>query len=361
MNIEPKLISRLRSGEDRLTEWKPDGVSDREIRQTLTAFANSISEGEVAVLFIGVADDGRIIGVSDTDKKQKQVRKCADQCYPPIKHNSLVLDVPEGRVLAIQVVSSDKPHFSGPAYVRVGSESVCASEAMFTELIASRSGIGQRILKERTKIGRVIWQTSPRFPSVAQGEPQIYERAYRVESCDPQFVSIKDETCGHEYRIPIEEVALEFDNEHRVFALIVKESYAARLQSMQSHFTRRGSSQYEEGRLRRMYSVSPRQAIRWAYEGYLLESVQNLCSAFDLQFSSDIVTYVSSLIGAGLLQFDEKDIIVEIYRVAELAQRSPNFNVPGEEVWRLCEIAMKLSRNFEEKAKQMRDAVYGPD
>jgi predicted HTH transcriptional regulator len=55
--MEQELIIRLKSEEDNFVERKPDGVKRGEIRETIVAFANSLSEGQTGVLFIGVRDD----------------------------------------------------------------------------------------------------------------------------------------------------------------------------------------------------------------------------------------------------------------------------------------------------------------
>ena len=51
------------------------------------AFANQLSTNETGLLFIGVANDGTLIGVDDTDALQKRVRKaCQQYCYPEIEY-----------------------------------------------------------------------------------------------------------------------------------------------------------------------------------------------------------------------------------------------------------------------------------
>ena len=140
MNDE-ELKQRLADVEDGWTERKQEGVSTEDIRKTLVAFANSIPDGEEAVLFIGVSDqDGKITGVESSDKLQKTIGKIASEsCYPPINHTARVITVNSNHVIAVIVRSShNKPHFAGPAFVRSGSESKKASERVFEQLIASR-------------------------------------------------------------------------------------------------------------------------------------------------------------------------------------------------------------------------------
>ena len=51
-------------------------------------------------------------------------------------------------IVAVEVsLSKDRPHFSGPAYVRKGSQTVAASREMFEDLIASRHDKARVILR----------------------------------------------------------------------------------------------------------------------------------------------------------------------------------------------------------------------
>lgn len=50
------LVKLLGNHEDNFVERKPEGVAPAELRQTVCAFANSVPEGRVGVLFIGIHD-----------------------------------------------------------------------------------------------------------------------------------------------------------------------------------------------------------------------------------------------------------------------------------------------------------------
>jgi hypothetical protein len=137
--ITRMLRQRLRNREDGFTERKPEGVSTEDIRKALVAFANSIPEGEQAILFIGVSDDGTPLGVNNTDKLQKEVRRIAEgKCYPPIKAHTCKVFEESGKSIVAVIVSASvsRPHFAGTAYVRVGSESVKAPEPIYEQMLA---------------------------------------------------------------------------------------------------------------------------------------------------------------------------------------------------------------------------------
>ena len=111
------LLKLLGNHEDNFVERKQEGVKEADLRRTLCAFANTVPEGRVAVLFIGLHDKtGAPTGVSNPDQLQKRVREvCHDDCYPPLEYKSEVLTV-EGKAIVAVVVpySTARPHFAGP-------------------------------------------------------------------------------------------------------------------------------------------------------------------------------------------------------------------------------------------------------
>lgn len=144
-----ELINRLGDPEDNFVERKPANPNREDIRKTVVAFANSVPDGRVAVLFIGIRNDGKLEAVPNPDKLQKTIREvCEQDCYPPIKFSVEVLQPQNVPVLAVSVPSSaDKPHFAGPAYVRRGSESVIASPEAFKQLVHSQNSKCAAVLK----------------------------------------------------------------------------------------------------------------------------------------------------------------------------------------------------------------------
>jgi hypothetical protein len=143
-----EIWDRIKDPESNFLERKPKMVNEDGYRKTLVAFANSVPEGQEAVLFVGVDDKGDVIGCDGTDGLQKKIRAfCEGGCYPPIKYSIDVRDFGGKSVLAVIVPHShERPHFSGPAYVRVGSESKQATEEQYREFIAARSDVGSALL-----------------------------------------------------------------------------------------------------------------------------------------------------------------------------------------------------------------------
>lgn len=149
---------RIDALEDGYTERKPDGTSGSELRRTIVGFANSVPEGRNAILYLGVTNDGKILGVNNSDALQRTLRSLAEQgCYPPIRVTSEVLTIEGKHVIAVIVShSSSRPHFSGHAYVRRGSETVIASTELFEELITSRHSKAGAILALKGQLITVI-------------------------------------------------------------------------------------------------------------------------------------------------------------------------------------------------------------
>jgi hypothetical protein len=219
------FFARLKNHEDNFVERKPAGVNASEIRQTVVAFANSVPVGTTAVLFMGIHNDGRIQGVENPDKLQKTVREqCERVCYPPVAFSTEVLDV-EGKAVVSIVVppSQNKPHFSGPAFVRRGSESVAASPELFEELIASRSDKVAAILQMRNAPISVIC-----INHKLGSTEQIADLRYRahseciVENCTPHTVRLKDIASDRHVTEPIENVTVSYDEERHCPMLVVR-------------------------------------------------------------------------------------------------------------------------------------------
>jgi predicted HTH transcriptional regulator len=134
------LLSRLTNCEDHMVERKT--VADmNDSLKTVVAFANSAPIGYPCVLYIGAANDGSFeIRQHDFDSVQMKLNRMLEKIYPRVYYISKVLTQGSNRVLAVTVPGSpDRPHFSGPSFVRRGSETREASAEQFDALIAERT------------------------------------------------------------------------------------------------------------------------------------------------------------------------------------------------------------------------------
>jgi hypothetical protein len=149
------LLARLAQSEDQWVERK-QSYKEQEVRRTVVGFANSVGEGQTAVLFIGADNKGRHKGVSDADETQREIGNILKRCYLPIRYQLRVLSVEiEGKRIEIVAIlvpfSKSRPHFAGLAYIRRGSETIEASRDVFLELIASQNDKARRILQFKDK------------------------------------------------------------------------------------------------------------------------------------------------------------------------------------------------------------------
>ncbi|MDO8586623.1 MAG: ATP-binding protein [Armatimonadota bacterium] len=223
MASETQLLTRLGNQEDSFVERKPEGANRRELRRELVAFANSVPHDREAVLFIGVDDNGVVKGVGNADKLQKTLREIAERdCYPPIRYAVDVLSTSDGAVVAVTIPPSKaRPHFAGPAFVRVGSETNIASEDLFNELIASRNTKAGAILRYKGKMVTVIARKV--LGSTKLQRDPMYRASHecRVESCDAHTVTLLD---GSKLLSePLEKVTIRHDLERERMMLEIVE------------------------------------------------------------------------------------------------------------------------------------------
>ena len=221
---EDELLRRLRMPEDQLNERKPESANDREIRKTIVAFANSVPEGNKAVLFMGVSDDGSVSGCKNVDAKQKKVRQiCYETCYPKIEHECYVLAVDGKEVVAVVICAEqDRPHFAGPAYVRKGSESVAASSDLFDELVWSRKSETAEILRWKDQVISVR-TVACKLGEVGTKYASHYSQGCEctVLSCDAHKVRLKNISTGQYYTESLKHITINHDENVGRLLLVV--------------------------------------------------------------------------------------------------------------------------------------------
>lgn len=182
---EAMLLDRIKGGEGPLCEFKRAAQPD-EIRKAIVAFANTVRGQDVAVLFLGVMPDGRPSGfIQDPDATQRKARACATSCCPPVDSIQIMpLTVSDRNVVAVMVGESKAaPHFTGPAYRRMGSESVNATTQMLSEMIADRIEPARLL---RPWIGKDVHVIAEYYPIQGRRVWPEQPASFRLDSVDAQ-------------------------------------------------------------------------------------------------------------------------------------------------------------------------------
>ncbi len=199
-----KLRDRLNRPEDKWVERKSTPKGDeRDIRKTLVAFANSVDENELAVLFLGASNNGQHPGVTDADELQRKIRIIAkEQCYPPIQYCPVPMPIDlNGKTITILAVvvpsSANRPHFSGLAYIREGSESIEASAKVFAELIASQNETTRCLQRMKGPIDIQVRSDSGFW----------YQFEGRIEKVDAHSLTVKNGE-GYFWPVPVSGVKI---------------------------------------------------------------------------------------------------------------------------------------------------------
>jgi hypothetical protein len=220
-----ELLERLRDQEDNFVERKSDGLSPAEIRKAASAFANTV-EDRSAILFIGVHDKtGDLLGVRDTDQMQKKVRAaCQEDCYPPIAYTSHVLTCDGKSIVAVVIPpSSSKPHFTGPAFVRVGSDSLKASQEQLNELVLNRVDKCREILRYKGKglisVRGVGYKLGSNKPVADVHYPQHADCT--VRNCTAHVVTL-EAIDGAIYSEPLDRIEVSYDTERARPMLVIR-------------------------------------------------------------------------------------------------------------------------------------------
>lgn len=227
MNGSYAVWDRLSHPEDGLTERKPEGAGERDFKEAVVAFANSVPQGSEGVLFVGVADkSGDILGCSGIESLQKTIfRICANECYPPITVRLESRQFDGKAVLAVIVPhSTQRPHFSGHAFRRIGSQNVKSDEAAYSDFIVARSSVGAKIVENRGKVvqlrtvGKKLGDPKPVPPNHSEGGQ------FMILECDPHTVTLESTASNRKYVEQMENFSISYEPSGKLL-LIVRDAH----------------------------------------------------------------------------------------------------------------------------------------
>ncbi len=125
----------IQHGETETVEFKerfPPNAND--VAKEVAAFANS----KGGILFIGVTDDKKIIGIEQPDKIVQRITGVVRQCDPPLQPRIKTVHLQNKGVIVVLVSRHNVPvSVNGKFYVRVGTSAVPATSRDLTKLLVS--------------------------------------------------------------------------------------------------------------------------------------------------------------------------------------------------------------------------------
>ncbi len=226
---DDEIQRRLKDREDHFVERKTEG-DHKDFLKTLVAFANSVPDDQTAILFIGVRDDGTVAGLQNPNSPQNTLSEiCERKCYPKIDPQPVTRVLREGdnEYLVIVVTpSKNRPHFGGPAWVRVGSKTIVASDRLFQELVDSRTSKVHEILKCKGKVVRVTWIFNNKHPVMPISEAVNYPVPCDciVEGCNSHYVALMNLGSQDYFSTPLENVLLRKGTGGRCLDILIHRS-----------------------------------------------------------------------------------------------------------------------------------------
>jgi len=203
--------------EDNILERKVE--SDlKDLLKTLVGFANTVKPGHQAVLLIGEKNDGTAQGVKNPDNIQKKVREECDKIYPDILYRQAVYEKDGKKCVRVEVENSGQtPHFGGQAWVRVGSETIKATDEIFQSLIDVRSGIVMELSKWMEK--EVTVQGSQPIPQGYTHRWSLGETPARIVFVNSFWITFQVSSVN--VSEPLKKLTLSYDDsKHRIKVFI---------------------------------------------------------------------------------------------------------------------------------------------
>jgi Putative DNA-binding domain len=211
------LVRLRKSTEDHFVERKTFGDWKKDALKTIVAFANSLPIAQPGYLFIGVRDNGDVEAQNpNLDTIQKNLADLLKNIYPRVPYIAKAMSEDGNQYLVIIVHGSeDRPHFSGPSFVREGSTTVDASEEHYKQLIAQRQSKVRELLawKGRSVLVETI---TPRNV----GNPAIHRFAATIVDCNEFFVTVETRDAMSFLRsYTLSSIELNFDHEGKQLKL----------------------------------------------------------------------------------------------------------------------------------------------
>lgn len=192
--------------ESELVERKESlrGDAPKKIRQAVCAFANDLpGHGQPGVVFVGLRDDGRPVGLQVTDQLLTRLAdmKADGNIVPPPTLSVDQLAMPGGDVAVVTVQPSDSPpvRFDGRIWIRIGPRRGVASAQ------------DERILNEKRRHRDAPFDVhSIPTASVADLDVRRFEEEYLPGTVKPAVLDANDRSI--EQRLAAAKMVVSADN-----------------------------------------------------------------------------------------------------------------------------------------------------
>jgi hypothetical protein len=153
------------------------------------------------------------------DRLQQTLTEKLKLVYPLPYYLPKIIQKDGRQALAVIVPGSElRPHFSGPAYVRRGSQSLEASEEQFEELIAQRSSKASKILEFKDKLVTVVnVHDTPHGLQESDWGPNT-----RVVDCNQFWLTLQKTDAPAISSYPLTRIEISFDHNRNTLKLEIR-------------------------------------------------------------------------------------------------------------------------------------------
>lgn len=119
MKTVAEILEIIKQGESKFIEFKEEEVHPDSLAKTMVAFSNS----EGGEIYIGIADDRTIKGISKKDIAEWVINISRTNCIPSVEPRIEKIDFTEKAILVVEIPRGIEPRKSkdGRYYIRVGS------------------------------------------------------------------------------------------------------------------------------------------------------------------------------------------------------------------------------------------------
>ena len=104
-----EILEIIANGENSCIEFKLQEIRAKDLAEEIIAFANS----EGGSIYLGVGDNGEIVGVTETNVEEKIINICRNNCIPNIIPKVYEVEINSKKIIIIAIPKGlDKPYYT---------------------------------------------------------------------------------------------------------------------------------------------------------------------------------------------------------------------------------------------------------